>query len=218
MDDIRIQRTTYNLSLAVKSIYDVIAEFNLSQKTKDRKRYIVQLNTELYFLNDWFLRSICILRNCLPQNNYNDRIDDTLYANVDWNLFSDTPYVDPQYGPGPTLDHQLRFINESFVELLLKIENTPPIIQNDPTYDYIITNNIIYLHKYLELREKYQKYLRGIRMFSLIRNTTIEVVVDKYRQHGEPNRSIYDNTVIQNTVTLASNPLRRSLEYIYVDR
>ena len=215
MNDITIQRDTYNLSSAVKSIYDVIAEFNLSQKTKDRKRYIVQLNTELYFLNDWFLRSICILRNCLPQNNENHRIDETLYTEVDWNLFADTPYVDPQYGPGPTFDHQLRFLNESFVEILWTIEHTPPIIQNDPTYDYIITNNIIYLHTYLKLREKYQKYLQSIRMFSLIRNTTIEVVVDKYRQTRETNMAIPDTTVIQTTVTLASNPLRRSMEYIF---
>jgi hypothetical protein len=196
-----------DLTDAVKTYYDVLTEFKLLHKSKNRGKYLVTFNTELYFFTAWFRKLIYFLRyNTViePEENINTE----LYPETDWNIFTDEPYGDPKDCHGTTLEQQIRFIIGSFVELMIKIDQTPPS-QPDTTYEYIINSNLKYLHQYLTLRDKYIQHTKDICIYSLLREETISYGVQCFQKHIEK-----DNSPIEISIILASNPLRRAMEYV----
>jgi hypothetical protein len=200
---------------AVKAYYDVCAEFKLLRTSKTPEKYLVTLNTELYYLNLWFRNIVFGLRR-----NYHtsspENIDTTLYPMNDWKIFTETKYSDPNSDPGDTFDQQLRHLLKLMVSLLKDIEQTPWHIAKDVTFDYVISTNMVDVTQYMGLFHKYLEYLTHIRMFPLMRQATIEYMVDQFRkqQSAEELPSETNTHVIEKTLTLASNPLRRAMEYM----
>jgi hypothetical protein len=196
---------------AVKSYYDVMAEFKLIHKTKYREKYIVTFNTELYFFTTWFRKLVNVLRYNSCTNSVD--IDHRLYPTTDWNIFTSEQYSDPNDCHENTLDQKTRCLIGSFVELMIKIEQTPPS-HPDATYEYVINSNLKCLHQYLLLRDKYIQYLTDIRMYSLLRNKNISYVAQCFKKQIASANYNKDNTIIEIAITLSSNPLRRAMEYI----
>lgn len=200
---------------AVKAYYDVCAEFNLMRTSKTPEKYLVTLNTELYYLNVWFRNIVFGLRRNYQQTAP-DNIDTTLYLMNDWKIFTEIKYSDPNSGSGDTFDQQLRHLLELMVSLLKNIEQHSRNMPRNITYEYVISTNMVVMKQYQFLLHKYMNYLTYIRMFPRVRNTTIEYMALQFRQkqsssesHSEP-----DAPVIETALTLASNPLRRAMEYI----
>jgi hypothetical protein len=186
---------------------------------------------ESYSLYDLFDASL-IARNEFLQTMYYLRLnhmDDTVEQVVtnnlcvdfnpqdDWNLFTAYKHSDPdilsfdQRNELSKKGMKDEIYRDILIEYFEAFEHMEVLVKNHPNniqLNKIFNENIAScMSLYRKLRFDYTTHLSNIRMFPIFRNSSIETVAKKNYIHTEPDP-------IETTVTLASNLLRRSLEYV----
>ena len=182
------------------------------------KHVVYSIDYQVYISSNDFLSKLVYLRaesdpyitnptNC----GFNPRLD--------WNIFTAFKYSDPiryrssrrpQFTESQKISELHREILADYVGTFENVYRTVSFItSNDPETSNFIRNIKDTLteciDKYKSFNREYRYYLHSMRTFTLLRIKSIVYVASKYPTPPK---------FIESSVTLASNPLRRALEYV----
>ena len=136
---------------------------------------------------------------------------------TDWALFAPFNYCDhdlfTSYAERNTMNIKdlkkeiYRDLVMDIISIFEKLETCPLLKTEDCDF---MDNVYDCLYLYRELRTQCEAYLASIRIFCLIRTKSIRHIASTYKTIGSPEKGI-----VSKVVSLGSNPMRRSLEYVY---